>query len=107
MAPGGSHVVVSCRVVGGIGAVSAIRLVAETGELDAGGVGLTSSLGRTPRDFAFLRDVTQAKPGHARRGVLALVANQDTDEIALLAEGQAPRLLTKGIPTPVCLCMVG
>ena len=107
VAPGGSHVVVSCRVVGGIGAVSAIRLVAETGELDAGGVGLTSSLGRTPRDFAFLRDVTQAKPGHARGGALALVANQDTDEIALLAEGQAPRLLTKGIPTPVCLCMVG
>ena len=70
-------------------------------------LGHQPSLGRTPRDFAFLRDVTQAKPGHARRGVLALVANQDTDEIALLAEGQAPRLLTKGIPTPVCLCMVG
>ena len=35
-----------------------------------------------------------------------LVANQDTDEIVLLRDGEDPRVLTKGAPTPVCLCIV-
>ena len=40
-------------------------------------------------------------------GVLSLAANQDTDEITLLVQGKEPRVLTKAVPTPVCLCMLG
>ena len=38
--------------------------------------------------------------------MLALAANQDSDEIVLLKEAEEPKVLTKAIPTPVCLCIV-
>ena len=69
VAPSGSHLVVSCRIVGAPGAVSAIPLDTTDGRLVDRMVSLTSTLGSVPRDFAFLND-TRSTPGESRkRGV--------------------------------------
>ena len=90
--PDGSHVLVSSRIVGGPGALSAIPLTAE-GHFAPSPVRITSTLGTTPRDFIVLSKET------------ALVANQDDDKIVVLSHGQQARLLTEDVPTPVCLCV--
>ena len=90
--PDGSHVLVSSRIVGGPGALSAIPLTAE-GHFAPSPVRITSTLGTTPRDFIVLSKET------------ALVANQDDDTIVVLSHGQQARLLTEDVPTPVCLCV--
>ena len=92
----GSSVLVSSRLVGAEGAVSALPL--RGGHLVCGGGGgasIRGTVGRTPRDFVLLEASSAV-----------LVANQDTDEIVLLRDGEDPRVLTKGAPTPVCLCIV-
>ena len=103
------HVIVSNRIVNGAGAVSAIPL-RPSGQMDEP-TWITSTLGRTPRDFVLLdsqpRHVQGRKRAAGHDGVLSLAANQDTDEITLLVQGKEPRVLTKAVPTPVCLCMLG
>ena len=105
------YVIASNRIVNGTGAVSAMPL-ANTGRFCKDSVNITSTLGRTPRDFAFLNprpaSIKGRKRGRATHdGVLALAANQDTDEITLLKDGKEPKVLTKEIPTPVAMCMIG
>ena len=104
--PSASHLVVSNRIVNATGALSGIPLK-RNGHF-GNSIGITTTLGRTPRDFAFLTAPAPPAAG-AKRGpssVLALAANQDTDEIALMTEGEEPLVLTTAVPTPVCLCMV-
>ena len=104
--PNGSHVVVSNRVVGGDGAVS-IPLTADGlfAEGEQTPVVVTATLGRTPRDFIMLPPAEAAATDGARK-LLALAANQDTDEIVALYEGETARVLTSEVPTPVCLCVL-
>lgn len=105
--PNGSHVVVSNRVVGGDGALSAIPLTADGlfAEGEQTPVVVTATLGRTPRDFIMLPPAEAAATDGARK-LLALAANQDTDEIVALYEGETARVLTSEVPTPVCLCVL-
>ena len=108
--PSGSHLVVSNRIVGAPGALSAVPLL-PSGEWEADvKPAITSTLGRTPRDFALLGPPSASAGKRKRKagdeGVVALAANQDTDEIALLCEGAEPKVLTKAVPTPVCLCVL-
>ena len=110
--PSGSHIIVSNRIVGAPGSLSAIPLL-PSGKWEAGvKASITSTLGHTPRDFALLSAATSAGAGKRKRkaadeaAVLALAANQDTDEIALLCGGAQPRVLAKAVPTPVCLCVL-
>ena len=105
----GSHLIVSNRLAGVPGALSAIPLD-ESGCFGSA-IAITGTLGRTPRDFAFIDPRPAAMRGRKREGayhdIVALAANQDTDEISLMVEGGEPRVLTTAIPTPVCICMVG
>ena len=108
VAPDGSHVFVSSRIVDAPGALSAIPL-SDAGTLIVGShaaaperpLHITSTLGRTPRDFVVLPAIDK---GDAP--MLALVANQDDDRIVLLCPGNEAKELTTAVPTPVCLCIV-
>jgi len=99
----GSHVILSSRVAGADGVLSALlldkrgRLVASS---DARPAGLASSLGRSPRDFVLV-----PLPG-APSGQVALVANQDSGTIvALPLAGGGQARCVADVPTPVCLCL--
>jgi len=106
--PSGSHLIVSNRIVSAPGALSSIPL------LSSGSFGrtmsLSSTLGHTPRDFTLVAPPAAAAKAGKRKateaGVLALAANQDSDEITLMREGADPHVLTMEVPTPVCLCFV-
>jgi 6-phosphogluconolactonase (cycloisomerase 2 family) len=96
VSPSGSQLVVSSRLVGAPGALSALDLDA-SGRLTDGSTRIASTLGRTPRDFALLPT--------SRGDTLALAANQDSDSIVALCPGHTePVELTTLVPTPVCLC---
>mmetsp|Transcript_23733 Transcript_23733/g.58989 ORF Transcript_23733/g.58989 Transcript_23733/m.58989 type:complete len:453 (+) Transcript_23733:51-1409(+) len=106
--PDASHVVVSNRIFGAPGALSAIPLT-RAGlfeEQSNAPVMISSTLGHTPRDFVVLPPVGAGGGGGRAGGFIAMVANQDTDEIVVMGEGEAPRVLTKEVPTPVCLCVL-
>lgn len=125
VAPDGSHLVVSSRIVGAPGALSAIPLTPSGLFVDAHDrpIRVTRTLGETPRDFAMLPALPSASPTKRQRrgndngggaatsaepqaGMLALVANQDDDKIVVLCEGGPPTELTTKVPTPVCVCIV-
>ncbi len=127
--PDASHVVVSSRIVGAPGALSAIPLTPSGLFVDDYDrpIRVTGTLGETPRDFAMLPALATAAVGRKRQrrssegrggaaaaaasvephaGMLALVANQNDDKIVAICEGGAPREVTMAVPTPVCVCVV-
>lgn len=112
--PDGTHLLVSSRLVGAPGALTAIPLGAD-GALDVSKTRVTRTLGRTPRDFALLpppppteggeRTAKRHKAAEAAEAPLALlVANQDDDTLVALAAGQEGVVVGEA-PTPVCLCV--
>lgn len=128
IAPDGSHLAVSSRLVGAPGALTTISLTPSgmliTDRADMP-VRITRTLGRTPRDFLLLppREAaddsgrrrpkrqrggggSDARPADLHESLAALVASQDDDTIGVLTYGQECVELTKAVPTPVCLCLV-
>ena len=100
----GGHLVVSSRLVGAPGSLSAIALEPSGAFAVDVPVAITSTLGRTPRDFVLLPPTKDANQPIEQ--TLALVANQDSDDFAILCAGRPPAQLfsTPKVPTPVCLC---
>ena len=122
VAPDASHVLVSSRIVGKPGVLSAVPLTASgmfVDDVDRP-VRITSTLGRCPRDFTMLPALESSAVSRkrARRvdsgladadslpqaATLAIVANQDDDKIVVVCEGGLAQPLTEEVPTPVCLC---
>ena len=116
VSPDASHVLISNRLVGGPGALSALPLAVDGTFLtdaasERGAARITGILGRTPRDFVVLGELTTA--GRKRRrassaphaGMLALVASQDDDTLTLLCEGQRAVRLGAPVPSPVCMVL--
>lgn len=131
--PAGGHLLVSSRVAGQNGALSAIGLD-ETGRLvppsNVAPLGIACTLGRTPRDFVLVwregkgggdrprfESYFGFKPwpfassfpflGQGYFGQpVALVANQDSGTIAAIpVTGGGVSAVIARVPTPVCLCL--
>ena len=117
VSPDGAHLLVSSRVVGGEGVVSALRLAPDGAIVSPaapeGWIGAAPSLGATPRDFALLPCGGGGGGGGGDVCYAAIVANQDSDTLVVVpsrqlceARGVAspPADLAAGVPTPVCVC---
>lgn len=108
LSPDATRVLVSSRIVGAEGAVSALPLT-EDGNLDPSvPARIRGTVGKACRDFIVLDGgkTSTGRAGGDGDPAVVIAANQDTDEIVILRDGKEAEIMTKDAPTPVCLCVV-
>jgi len=102
LSPDASHVVVSSRIVGAEGAISALPLTEDGCFVPGARTKIRGTIGRGVRDFV----VVGGGGSGDDAAPVVIAANQDTDEIVVLRDGKEVEILTKDALTPVCLCVV-
>jgi len=103
VSPAGDYLFVSNRIAKGPGVISSLKLLPD-GRIvppSEGSLGVSSTHGCTPRDFVLL---PTAEPSSDR--YVALIANQDSNNLVVLSSAAPPFDLGAEVPTPVSICVV-